>query len=470
MPANNTKLSISVPINAKKQLTVFQQEHKINSLSGAVSLILENYFEQIQGQKSAQEVEPTADSVLINNLSKRLDELGERLAVVEAQLRQSKTSDATKIIESLQATQSLKQPHDGVYGSGEAADLYLGWEVPANISYVFNRFQSLNTDEAKAAFADKWIGLCTKSLDTALIVCYSLLSLVKDNQMYQVSHWMEGHKTYTSFKHYFEERFQPLVEKWLQMESVHKFVLENSPQILEGMLRAQNSELSKNGSVDAVVGQEVTSETTNNQPQTKLGWSEVESIDTTLPTSIEIIDQITTTKAVDQKLEQLEKEQLQELPRSEAIFMTTSEVSQFSGLTTSQLNRYKHGGNLPIEVIVEGVEYRIDYAKKGEQGRNLWSVKSLEEKQKNQQLRRSSAPMPSRTQPVPIATQPITQNSTTPVLTQTALSERLDIPRSTFRRKKKQMSESEFAEWTSSNDPQGIAWAYSEELKQYYSL
>lgn len=470
MPANNTKLSISVPIDAKKQLRAFQQEQKIDSLSGAVSLILENYFEPTQEQESGPEAASTANSVIINTLTKRLDELGERLAVVEAQLRDSRTSDASKIVESLQAAQSLKQPHDGIYGSGEAADLYLGWEVPANISYVFNRFQSLNTDEAKAAFADKWIGLCAESLDTALVVCYTLLSLVKDNQMYQVSHWMEDHKTYSSFKQYFEERFEPLVEKWSKMELVHKFVIENSPQILEAILRTTSAQLSKNGSVDAVVAQQVASLTTLEQTQTKLELSENEIIDQTLPTSIETIDQIQTSIAVNQKLEEQDLEQPQELKRPEVILMTTSEVSQFSGLTTTQLNRYKQRGNLPIEVLVEGVKYKIDYAKKGEQGRNLWSVKSLEAQENHQQQRKSSAPIQSQTQLSLIATQPIAETSSTPVLTQTALSERLDVPRSTFRRKKNQMSKSEFADWTSSNDPDGIAWAYSEELKQYYVL
>ncbi|NEO29553.1 MAG: hypothetical protein F6K36_03685 [Symploca sp. SIO3C6] len=472
MSANNTKLSISVEINARRQLLAFQKEHKLNSLSSAVSLILKNYFQEIQGQEPAQEVAPTADSELINILSKRLDELGERLAVVEAQLRHSRSSDATKIIESLQITQSLKQPQDATYGSGEAADLYLGWEVPANISYVFNRYQSLNTDEAKAAFADKWISLCANSLETALVVCYSLLSLVKDNQMYQTSHWMEGYKTYTSFKNYFEHRFESLLEKWSQMELVHKFVVENCPQILEAMLRSQSIELSKNGSVDVVIAQQVASPTTHNQPQTRLELSKVESTEETPPVSIETIDQIQTSEAVEHKLEQLEKELSQEPPQPEIILMTTSEVSQFSGLTTGQLNRYKHRGTLPIEVSVEGVKYRVDYAKKGEQGRNLWSVQSLEAKEKQQQQQQqqeySSASMQSVTEAASIATQTTAQESITPILTQTALSERLDVPRSTFRRKKNQMSEAEFAEWTSSNDPDGIAWAYSEELKQYY--
>ena len=55
-------------------------------------------------------------------------------------------------------------------------------------------------------------------------------------------------------------------------------------------------------------------------------------------------------------------------------------------------------------------------------------------------------------------------------LSQTALSERLNVPRSTLRRKKTQLPQSEFTEWTRTHDPEGIAWVYSAEINSYYPL
>lgn len=167
----------------------------------------------------------------------------EKLLAINQRLEQIETvsNNITKQTKSLKPTQPSTKPHSAIYGSGEAASIYPGWEVPANISYVFNQFQVLNTDEARAAFADKWIGLCAQSLDTAWVVCYRLLSIIKEKEMYKIPHWMEGNKTYSSFKDYFEHRFKQPFEKWLKLEQTNQFVVEHYPELLEALLNISHN-------------------------------------------------------------------------------------------------------------------------------------------------------------------------------------------------------------------------------------
>ncbi|HBB34242.1 MAG TPA: hypothetical protein DDZ80_05335 [Cyanobacteria bacterium UBA8803] len=145
----------------------------------------------------------------------------------------------------------------------------------------------------------------------------------------------------------------------------------------------------------------------------------------------------------------------------EVKLMTTQAVAEFSGFTSAHLNRSKRRGFLPLQATVDGVRYSIDYAQKSEQGKNLWSVKLLPEKEN--QLKASTSSNHSHRQSSLL-------NSQLSFLSQTAMSERLGVPRTTFRRKKNQLPAAEFAEWTRSHDPDGIAWTFSKEFNNYHPV
>ncbi|MGB7443473.1 MAG: hypothetical protein WA919_20610 [Coleofasciculaceae cyanobacterium] len=453
MASRNPKLSVAVSPNAKKQIQAFQNKHKLTSLSSAVVTILEEYFKQTRREELPSTEESRENTAVIDTLTKRLDELAARLVVVEEQLQkfdsiETKTSDS-----SLQEESKSTQPHDATYGSGEAGELYLGWEVPANISYVFERFYTLNTDEARAAFADKWVNLSAQSIDTALVICYQLLSLIKEQEMYKLPQWMEENKTYDSFQDYFEDRCRPHFQQWSELELTHQLAVENCRPVLEALLPQPEVEVIRNGSSELI-----------SASKTKAKKSPVEHQLETIPTSKETNNKSkkakTATNKISRKEEPKQTEPAKTPPQGKEKLMTTAEVSQFSGLTAAQINRAKQPGALPLEVSVDGEVYSIDYAKKGERGKNLWSVKPLQEPEPSQ---------PSKSQPESNSTDSQASESdiSTLELTQTDISNRLNVPRSTFRRKKNEMSNSEFAEWTRSNDPDGIAWTYSRELKKY---
>ena len=401
--------------------------------------------------------------------TRQLSALTHELLALRQKLEQIETdsNSTSKRVKSLKPTQPSTKSHNVIYGRGEAVSIYPGWEVSANISYVLDRFQVLNTDEARAAFADKWIGLCAQSLDTAWVVCYRLLNIIKEKEMYKTALWMEGNKTYNSFKDYFEHRFKKPFKTWLELERTHRFFAETSPELLEALIST-----AQYGSCKAVLSREA-------QPELPQFRSTQETDPTSPETTSHIEKDQGESTSVVQKVELQDKAQGTELSQDVRI-MTRSEVSKFSGLTVDLLDGRRKRGRLPIEVSVGGVTYIIDCIGAEKKGQIRWSVKPLLQKESSPENALDSAQpeiqptantVQLETKPgadtVPPEIQPSTNGLPAELLNQTQLSERLNIPRSTFRKKKAQMSEVEFAEWTSSKDPDRIAWVYSGESKKY---
>jgi len=156
-----------------------------------------------------------------------------------------------------------------------------------------------------------------------------------------------------------------------------------------------------------------------------------------------------------EKSNQEDTKQLTKLIRNDIQEMTIKEVVNFCGLSNRQLDRRRQGSKLPLEIEVEGVIYSIDYEQ-----RNLWLVKQKDAKA-NSLKSSKSLPYPEKQpQPTEIKSK----------LTQTALSKQLHVCKKTLRSKQTKLSESEFADWTASKDPDGVAWVYSDTLKKYHPL
>jgi hypothetical protein len=66
-----------------------------------------------------------------------------------------------------------------------------------------------------------------------------------------------------------------------------------------------------------------------------------------------------------------------------------------------------------------------------------------------------------------LAEPPTQQQHPSQSLIQIELAKRLDVHSSTVYKRR---SDSDFSEWTRSRDPEGIAWAYSPEIKEFYPL
>ncbi|MGK7905106.1 MAG: hypothetical protein AB4352_27605 [Hormoscilla sp.] len=143
MTSNNSKLSIRVQGDIRERLSAFQAEHQLKSLSGAIGVILKNYFETIAEVPSAGEgaedlppVEPydlPFSSAMTDILLKRIEKLETRLfaeeqqrnsleiklAVMEAELVKYHQTAKTARLQSGQATAVSTKANKALYEQSE---------------------------------------------------------------------------------------------------------------------------------------------------------------------------------------------------------------------------------------------------------------------------------------------------------------------------------------------------------------
>jgi hypothetical protein len=86
-----------------------------------------------------------------------------------------------------------------------------------------------------------------------------------------------------------------------------------------------------------------------------------------------------------------------------------------------------------------------------------------------QLLDKESAPTSAEVEQPPVADAPTAPPSNIPLVTiiQSELAKRLDVHSSTVYKRR---SEPGFTDWTRNRDPEGLAWGYAEEAKEYYRI
>ena len=92
-----------------------------------------------------------------------------------------------------------------------------GWLTTNNIKDVKEQFDILDNKTVKAAFADKWLGICAENLATTLELCNSLLSTMQSEELYKVSSSIEGNVAYKNFDDYYSQRFNQSLQQLFRL-------------------------------------------------------------------------------------------------------------------------------------------------------------------------------------------------------------------------------------------------------------
>jgi hypothetical protein len=129
--------------------------------------------------------------------------------------------------------------HSGPHGALKAAAL-----APSGAREIVAEYERLNTREAKAAFADRWVGIWSKDLDASWPVLYELLKLIEDDKLYadprrvgpaapggRAAHGKQAR--YDSFEQYFNDRVRQPFERWAELEQTYHYVSEYAPDLLK---------------------------------------------------------------------------------------------------------------------------------------------------------------------------------------------------------------------------------------------
>lgn len=106
-----------------------------------------------------------------------------------------------------------------------------GGLIMDEVTEILNDFRRLNNEDARAAFADKWVRLASDRLEYTWPVLYELLRIIRDRKLYEVAERMEDRQARGSFEEYLEQVVRQPFEVWEKLEQTYHFVTTTRPDL-----------------------------------------------------------------------------------------------------------------------------------------------------------------------------------------------------------------------------------------------
>lgn len=103
--------------------------------------------------------------------------------------------------------------------------------APRLLNEALTEFRQLNSREARAAFADHWIGLWAREFDDAWPMLYELLEIVEQDSLFKDPR--RTGREHASFADYFEDRVKRPFETWAELENTYRYAQKYAPGLLE---------------------------------------------------------------------------------------------------------------------------------------------------------------------------------------------------------------------------------------------
>lgn len=125
--------------------------------------------------------------------------------------------------------------HSMAHGHTRAAQGSVGLLDPAMRDVLWD-FKQLNTDEARAAFADKWLRLTSARLTEAWPMVYELLRCMRDHQWYTRQELLDKPQHFETFAAYFETILGKPFAVWGELEATYHFVAAHAPCLFHAPL------------------------------------------------------------------------------------------------------------------------------------------------------------------------------------------------------------------------------------------
>ena len=102
--------------------------------------------------------------------------------------------------------------------------------APRLLNEALTEFRQLNSRDARAAFADHWIGLWAREFDDAWPMLYELLEIVKKDALFKDPR--RTGRQHDSFADYFEDRVKRPFQTWSELENTYHYVQQYAPDLI----------------------------------------------------------------------------------------------------------------------------------------------------------------------------------------------------------------------------------------------
>jgi len=124
-----------------------------------------------------------------------------------------------------------------------AAGSRVGLRADPALARARIEFTQITSEDGRLAFADKWINLNARALETTWPFVYELLRLVRERKLYEQT-TIDRKTTYATFEGYFEATFGQGFEQWIELERTYRFAEQYAPRLFEGDYAAARDRLS----------------------------------------------------------------------------------------------------------------------------------------------------------------------------------------------------------------------------------
>jgi len=114
------------------------------------------------------------------------------------------------------------------------------------VQQVLEDYKRFNTQDARMAYADRWIGLCSSYFNDTWPAVYELLRLIKEEELYKDPKRMSG-KTFDSFSEYFMDRLGQPLEQWAELEETYHYAKEFGPALFNESFPNARAAFGKHG-------------------------------------------------------------------------------------------------------------------------------------------------------------------------------------------------------------------------------
>jgi len=121
----------------------------------------------------------------------------------------------------------------GVDGQLKAAGALSRTVLNPDVQRVLDDYRRLNTDEARARYADHFLSRTAHVMDEIWPTFYELLKRVEDGKLYSDPAYLGEGRTFGTFQEYFEHRVGRPFETWSEMETTYHYARDYAPGLLK---------------------------------------------------------------------------------------------------------------------------------------------------------------------------------------------------------------------------------------------
>lgn len=114
---------------------------------------------------------------------------------------------------------------------------------------VIEDYERLDSEEARARYADHFLGRTAGVMDEIWPTFYELLKRVEDEHLYEKPGYLSGDKVFGSFKDYFEYRVGHPYETFLELEGTYHYAVDYKRDLLKKAFNVARSVAEKAGAL-----------------------------------------------------------------------------------------------------------------------------------------------------------------------------------------------------------------------------